>query len=608
MAPTTATAFRGRALGRAHSRLRLLRSLLLAAAAAAPFPAASEVRFEPSLETRLVTSYNSNSNSEIRLWNELSPQLAAGIDTRRIDFDLRYRYSHRIPISGELINDARHSGEGLLRTELLRDLLFLDAQGAATVLNTGFAGGVDREGDNANQQQTFSGSVQPALRRRFGRILVNLRYSYGFLEVDGRAPSLRVGGPFTPNQSLIQGASDTRNQSASASIGNAGRSDRLRWRLSGEYQRDNIDQLDQRFRSKRVVADAEYSLSRSIGLIVMGGYEDIRDVQDSILLDATGFPILDPAGLLQSDPARPTIVNFETSGPTFEGGVRLSPSRRTNLIARAGRRYGDFTASGSLDVELARGLQIYASYQESINNFGRLFTTLFTDPVSGVVTPISSFAGSGGGRTPLGSTTCAFGLDPATGSCLFNLTQVSANASFKDRTAAVTLARTGDSDEADGNARSGLEGSVSAFYTKRSYLGDQPPGLPASANPFSLAGSTDISFGATLEVEQQLGAQSAIRFDLRAQRNQYGLSRDSKDVLLTAQASYDRPLTRNLELVGSIFVTRRWVDEVSSAVSSQRFNIGELTSATASIGLRYLFAGDRGRGRRSSSRPNTPEG
>ena len=587
------------------SRRRIARALLLSAAAV-PVPAMSAVSFEPSVESRLVGTYSSDQSPETRSWNEIAAGLQSSVDTDRIDFDLRYRYAHRLPLSGETIDDSRHTGSGLMRGELLRDLLYLDAQGAATVLNTGAAGVVDVDGDDPRQQQTFSASLQPALRRQFGKLLANLRYSYGIFEVDGRTAPLRVGQPFVPNQSFALGASDTRNHSASASIGNVGRSDRFRWRLVGEYQRDSIEQLDQRYTSKRVTADAEYALTRTVGLIANVGYEDILDRQAGVLLDATGVPILDADGLVQLDPAQPVVTNFDTSGLTYEGGFRLSPSRRTNFIARAGKRFGDFTAAGSFELRLTRGIRMFATYTESINNFGRLFTTLFTDPVSGVITPIDSFSG-GGQRSPLGSSTCAFGLDPATGSCRFNLTQVAANATFKDQSAALTIARGGVGAVESGRTLR-FTGAVSSFYTRRSYLGRQPAGVPAGATPFSLAGAVDTSYGVNLQGEQQLGSDGSAAFDLRVQRNEYGLSRDGKDLLVTAQLRYDKTIGRRLGVFATLFATRRWVDDNAAAALSNRLDLIARKSATASIGVRYLFSSNRGRAAPSSPRQNTPEG
>ncbi|MDO9487134.1 MAG: hypothetical protein Q7J32_02085 [Sphingomonadaceae bacterium] len=579
---------------------------MLLAAVAIPMPASAAVSFEPSVESRLVGSYSSDQSPTKRSWNEIAAGLQSSVDTDRLDFDLLYRYGQRIPISGETIDDSRHSGSGLLRSELVRDLLYLDAQGAATMLNTSVAGQIDPDGDDPREQQTFSASLQPALRRQFGQLLLNLRYSYGIFEVDGRSAPLRAGRPYDPNQSFTAGASDTRNQSASLSLGNVGRSDRLRWRLVGEYQRDAIEQLDQRYTSKRVTADGEYALTRTVALIGNVGYEDILDRQDGVLLDATGLPILDATGLVQIDPVQPVITTFDTNGLTYEAGFRLSPSRRTNFIARAGKRFGDFTAAGSFELRLTRGIRMFATYTESINNFGRLFTTLFTDPVSGVITPIGSFAG-GGQNSPLGTSTCAFGLDAATGSCRFNLTQVAANATFKDQSAALTIARGGAGAVESGRTLR-FTGSLSGFYTRRSYLGRQPAGVPASATPFSLAGAVDTSYGVNAGGEQRLGSDGKATFDLRVQRNEYGLSRDGKDILLTGQLRYDKTIGRSLGLFATLFAARRWVDDNAGTTVSNRLDLNERKSATVSVGVRYLFSSNRGRGAQSSPRQSAPEG
>lgn len=584
------------------ARATLLAAVLL------PAQAFAAVKFEPSVETRAVVAYSSDQSPETRSFNELAAGIETGVDTRRIDFDLRYRYARRFGISGPLTDKARHAGSGQLRSELIRELLYLDAQGSATILNTQFGGFVDPNADDPTQQQTFSGSIQPAIRHRFGRVQVTARYSYGVFDADSRSPPLRVGRPLQAGQGFVLGASDTRNQSASLALGNAGRSDRVRWRITADWQRDRIEQLDQLYTSKRGLADVEYSLSRTIGLIANVGYEDILDRQDAIVIDATGVPVPDANGFVQRDPTMPHTINFDTSGLTYEAGVRLSPSRRTNFIARAGKRFGDFTASGSLELELVNDIRLFATYNESLNNFGRLFTTLFTDPVSGAITPIGSFAANGGGKqSPIGATTCAFGLDSDTGSCQFNLTQIASNATFKDQSAALTIAK-GGAGSGEGGTPRHFSGAVSGFYTKRAYLGKQPAGLPAGTAPISLGGSTDISYGVNLRAEQRLNRQQTVGLDLRAQRNEYGLSRDGRDLQLSAQFRYDWLIARSLTLFADGFVSRRLVDDQTGAVQPGRFTLPQNTTGTASVGIRYLFAPNRGRGSQSSPRQNTPEG
>ncbi|MFC3713844.1 hypothetical protein ACFOMD_14805 [Sphingoaurantiacus capsulatus] len=597
--------------GGRYQHLPLVRGLLLVGLLSLPGPAAARVTFEPSVESRTVFNYSSDQDPEKRAWNEIGAGIDTSIERRRIDFDLRYRYGHRIAITGPATDKSRHNGSGVLRTEVLSDLLFLDAQANATILNTQRGGVVDPDGDDSSQQQTFGASIQPSLRHRFGRTQVTARYSYGIFEVD-RADlprPLRIGQPIEPGSGFQSGASNTRNQSASVNIGNVGRSDRLRWRLTGEYQRDAIEQLDQRFTSKRIGGDGEYAVSRTIGLIANVGYEDILDRQDALLIDfATGLPVPDAQGRAQRDPSVLYTTNFDVEGVTYEGGFRLSPSRRTSLIMRAGKRFGDFTASASAQVELAGNIQLLATYTESLNNFGRLFTTLFTDPVSGVVTPIGSFAANGQ-NSPLGSSSCAFGLDAQTGSCQFNLTQVATSATFKDQAGAITLARGmggsggGSGDGAVQISQPRFSGSVSGFFNRRSYLGGQPPGLPPGTPASSLGGGTDTSYGFDLRGQQRLGAQRTAGFSVRAQRNEYGLSRDSRDLFVSAQTNFTMLIGRSMSLFANAFASWRRVDDRDGAPDplAPRVDLGNGRTFSASIGLRYQFSPNRGRGSQASS-------
>jgi hypothetical protein len=572
---------------------RAARWLLLSAVSAAAFPASAETEFQPFVEARAVGSLNDFSLDNFRYWGEASAGFLASVDSRRVDGSVRYRLRRRLPIGDDVSDRVRHEGSGSLSSILIRDYLYASADAQASVVTPNFGGLINPDFDDPNQQQTYGGSAGPSFNHVFNnRISVNANYRYSIFEVEGGRDPLMIGRPFELGQGL-GGASDQRSQTASASIGNTRRSDRVRLRAIGSYQRDRIEQLDQHFRYVRGVGDGDLALTRFLSLVGSFGYEEIEDEQDAILVDpVTGLPIVSPEGLLQPDPINPRLVTFEYKGPTYDAGVRLTPSRRTSLVVRVGRRYGDFSAYGAFNQVIRSDLVFTASYNDGINSFGRLFTTFFNDPVTGQVTPIASFRG-GGRRTPIGTGSCAFGFDRETGACQFNLTRIASGAVFRERTAYATL-QLGQSDFDDEAQR--FYGYLSGFFTHRRYLGDRQPSSPGQVgfNPaLYLAGTRDVSYGLTAHGERLLSRRSYVVFDLRAQRNKYALSNDLKDVFLSARAQYEMLVDRNINLFGTAFVGKRYAEAGNSPLA-QLFGVRDSTPVTFSVGVRYLFAPYRG--------------
>lgn len=571
---------------------------LLAASALVAFPTEARTTFRPYVETRLVADTSDLVDlSNYRFWLEPAAGLSADVDTRRVDGSLTYRVGRRYAIDGSVNDKVRHDGNGSVRAELLRDYLFLNAQGYASIVSSSFGGIINRDSDNFGDQQAFGGSVQPTFAHVFAnRFRVRANYRYSVFEIAGGVPPLQIGQPFSLDRPSFGGASDQRSQSASASIGNFRASDRLRLELRGDWLRDRIEQLNEHYDSKRVLLDGELALTRWISLVGSGGYEDVRDELDSLLVDQlTGLPIVDSEGRLQRDPNMPRRVNFDFTGPSWDAGIRLTPSPRTGLVLRAGERYDSFSGSGSLYYQFGRDLTLSGAYRDEINNFGRLYTALFADPVSGQIIPVGTRAGVGGrrGGTPLGAGGCAFGYDPRTQFCRFNLTQIASSAVFRERTGSLTVQK--GSEDFEDDAR--FFGYASAFYTRRRYLGDSdlfPPVQLPFVPALYLAGTKDISYGAYARAERLLGGNRYVTLDLQALRNEYALSSDSKDFYLSSRASYDILINRRINLFAIAFLARRFAERNENSFFFSRIGPSDRTQGTFTIGVRYLFSPYRG--------------
>ncbi len=578
--------------------LRLKHGLLVAASCAA-HPAYADTSFRPYVEARQVfSSYDILGLNNYRSWLETAAGFQSDFNSPRVNGSIDYRIARRFPINTSVSDRVRHYGAGSVRAEVLRDYLYLNAQGDASIVSPTVAGLINPDSDSPFDYQAYGASVQPTFQHTFAnRIRATANYRYSLFEVEGGLPPLVIGQPFRLNRPYFGGASDQRTQSASASIGNIRRSDRLRIQLRGEWLKDRIEQLNEHYDSKRAIADGELAVTRFLSLLGSGGYEDIHDELDSVLVDPLSFlPILDSEGRLQADPANPRRVNFDFTGPTWDVGVRLSPSRRTGLVVRLGERFGSFSGNGSAYYQIRSDLTLSAGYRDSINNFGRLYTTLFADPVTGSIVPVGTRGGYGSlrGGVPLGAGTCAVGFDVRTQLCRFNLSQIATSAVFRERTANLTLQK--GTEEFENNSR--FFGTASAFYTRRRYLGESelaPPVQVPFVPALYLAGTTDTSYGVSAEIQRLLGSNRYVTLDLRAQRNEYALSSTGKDFHLAAYGRYEMLLNRQVNVFATAYLSRRFINRNDVPFYLNRIAFRDPEQATFSVGLRYLFAPYRGR-------------
>lgn len=563
-----------------------MRYLLLTGAMLLPSAVHARTEITPYVELRKVSQWTLP-GKRLGIYAEPSAGISALFDTKRVDGSIGYQVFAPVAIKDEYDRGMRHTGSAAIAANLIRDYVNLGATANANLLNTGFSGLFNPDFDDPTRQQVYGASVQPAFGHVFAnRISVNANYSYGLMEANsGNQPALVIGAPFDPARAGLTGASDSRSQAASASISNVGRSSRIRARATGSWQKDRTEQLDTHFDSARAIGDVEIVINRDFSLLGSGGYEDVKDEADNLLIDeVTGLPVPDAQGLIQADPRQPRITNFEYKGETYDAGFRFSPTRRFDLTARAGKRLGSFSAFGSLTYDVNSITSFLASYNEGIDNFGRLLTSLYIDPITGAVVPIATFAG-GGRNVPVGTSRCAVGFDFDTGFCRFNITQIASSATFKNRTASISLQR-GD---AEFESDLPVYWNLSAFYSRRKFLGTQKSGLGVINPALTLAGTTDNSVGLRGQYQRLTSGTSFVVVDAAAQYNWLKLSRSVRDVYVSARARYEMLADRQINLFATGFVDRRFVLNGMSTIPGFPFFSQDTTRVTFSVGVRYLF-------------------
>ncbi|MBB4630664.1 hypothetical protein [Sphingosinicella soli] len=532
----------------------------------APAPAFADVEINPFVSLRQVVS--DGTGRDTRGWLEAGAGFAALLDTNRIDGNISYRYMRRIEEFGSISQKNRHNANANVRAELIDDFLMLNAGGTASQYATDMRGfnAINPDDENGNQTQIFSGYIEPTVQQRLGDFATfQGRYRLGAVSADSPREGLTGPGSIglDPSDGIGSRLSDSVTQTADLTLASTRATNTFNWSLTAQGTREDVDQLNQKYRGYSAGGEIGYRLSRKFELIASGGYEDIDNTQDSILFDPiTGLPDLDEDGRFQVDPAMPRRTAYDFSGIYWNGGFRFTPSRRTSLEFRAGERYGSANFFLDFNHRSRNGMSVRANFQQTLNSFSRLLTQSFNGVPFNVVRV--------GGLDQLGVPFCVIGIDPESddGGCLGGFTQSLTPATFKSDRGLLMVSRKLEA----------FTWSASVYYDKRRYVDAQQLQAPTQSElPTGLFGD-DESFGVRGRVAFRLGELQTLGFDALLARNSYALSAQRKDTQITLGSQYTRRLSKHLSGNASFYGTHRITETRSDS-----------SSVTASVGVRYNF-------------------
>ncbi len=532
-------------------------------------PVQADFIVTPGVELRQVISNNSRGSGGVTGWLEAAAFMDVEIETNRVQGSGYLRAGRAFKEFGSLEREERYEGSLDLKSELLDDFLFMDFGGIASQYAADPRGFnlISNDADSGNTAQVFSGYVEPRVMQRFGNFAdFEARYRFGAVSADG--PNTGLAG--LPEEFGL-GTGDTVGALLTDSVTQSGHlvlaspedaTSTITWALSGSATHEDLDQLDQKYRSYRGLLDVGVRVTRSLQIVGSAGYEDIENTQDSILFGIDGLPVLDAGGNLQIDPAMPRRTAFAIDGMTWDAGFRWAPSRRTLLEVRGGRRFGDTVFSLNMGHMTRGGTQFTANWQETLNSFSRLLT----QSLNGV--PIAARQISGGSQ--FGVPTCVIGVDASQPSgCAFGLSQAITPATFKLNRGTFSV----------GHEYDAWSWNVEAFYDQRRYLDSQQlqtPGTP-QLPPSGLLGK-DQSFGLRSRADLKLSERETLGASAFAARNKFALTTPRKDYNVHAGLSYRRSLSKNLAATTSGYLGHTFSE----------FG-GDYTSFTASVGLQYVF-------------------
>lgn len=520
-----------------------LAGALLASVSAAALPGVAQARVEitPRLELRHTvsdTAYN-----DFNMISVISPGVNVIADTRRVKAQIDYDFNRRFSWDDDIIDKGQHRLNANATAEVIHRLLSVQAGGVVTQTLRDWRGPLSSGPDQNNPNQATVGSyyIQPTVTRELGHFAVfDAYYRFAYSDVDNAGRSFQIGEEVPPGYGYsLAPASDATMHEVQASLSNRNRtSSRLVWTLSGRYSKDDREDLNENLRIYSGVLDLSYSLNRKVALLGSIGYEDIYDEQDNYLVDAeTGLPLLDSEGRLQVDPNQPRRAMIDRKGETWDVGVRLTPSRRTELTVRAGRQYGSTVVNGNLRYTIREGITLSARYAESLNTFGRLFSGELAGQPFAFMVDNNYRLGPSMILIPT-----EFGLLPLPG----NVT----NATFRSRLGQVALSYN----------KGRTSATISGYYDRRNYL-DAGQSAGSDAPPAgTLSGRSDVTWGVTMGVNRDLSARHSVYGNLYYSNLKYALSRERRDSVYGGSIGYQIRLSDHVRASAEFYTLHRSVD------------------------------------------------
>lgn len=511
-------------------------------AAEAPRRRDRRAEIRPYLEVTQIVSADLNDGGETLTYTSVAAGVDGIVQTRRVTAQMSYRYERNISYDGDVPDRDVHSGVAAVNVQVVPGALTFDAGALAT--RTGGEGraiGVSNRDEVVNVYSVYAG---PTLSTHAGPVAVNASYRLGYVKIDDD----RIAG------NLDDDFDSATAHSATASVGMAPGRLPFGWTVGGGYAReDSGGSFDNEFEGAYARADVVVPLSSTLAVTTGVGYETIQASQNDIARDVNSVPILDPQGRPIADPSRPRLLTYDMDGVMYDAGIIWRPSARTELQARAGRRYGGTTVVGSLSHRFSENSALNAVVYDTVETFGNSLNndlSRLPDDFNASRDPITG--GLGG---------CVFGARGG-GVCLDRSLQSISGNSFRARGGSVVLS----------GERRRWSWGVGAGYNNRRYARPNDPAFaglgPSEDEDFSLYGSLGRQLSRTSELDVNLFA-SWYNSDLAG----------SSDVTnVGATVSYNRSfLDERLRLLAAL------------GLYNSDDGVDSSTTASALLGLRYTF-------------------
>lgn len=321
--------------------------------------------------------------------------------------------------------------------------------------------------------------------------------------------------------------------------------------VGANYYREDISDLDQRAEDFRARADVSLPVTQSLALVAGVGYENVRISARDAVRDADGTPLVGPNGYV-TDKSSPRIDAYDVEGLIWDAGVMWRPSRRTQLEAYVGRRYGTTSYWGTFAYTPNSRSSLNIAVYDNISGFGGQVNRAIDDLPEEFEAVRNPLTGDIGG--------CVATLEK--GGCLSDILGSIRSATFRARGVTATY----------GYQLGRLETGIGGGYDRRRFFAARGTIL-ASSN-----GIVDEKYWLATYLAGRIDAKSSFSANLYANWFKSGdLDRDTTSI--GATAAYNRSLADKLSASAAV-----GIDGVSQDVPFEDF-----WTASALLGLRYNF-------------------
>lgn len=472
---------------------------LAAIAALATAPAHADERkssITPYIEIGQVVTADLK-NDDVLTYSTVAAGVDASVQTKRTQLQVSYRYERRFSYSKKVGDDDVHSGLARASVRVAPGVT-LEGGAIATRVRSDIRGAApgNLAGNVDNISQVYSAYVGPTVASHVGPVGVAASYRFGFTKAE--APGTTGVAPGSPKLDVFD-TSQSHVFNASAGV-KAGAVLPVGVNVSAGYERDTAGQLDQKYESKVVRGDLVLPVLPTLAVTGGAGYEKITVSQKDALRDANGVPVTDSRGRFQTDPASPARIAYQTDGLIYDAGVIWRPSPRTTLQARAGRRYGGMTYTGSFSYAASQAIGIQIGVYDSVDTFGRQLREGISNLPTSFIDQRDAFAQQFSG--------CTFGTSSAAaGGCLNGVFQSISTAAYRARGVDAVIAA----------KRGPLSFGVGAGYAQRRFYAPSGTG-------FSIDGVTDDSYYAQAYVSAPINRNSGVSGNIFANYYESGIS------------------------------------------------------------------------------------
>jgi hypothetical protein len=528
----------------------------LAMAFASPAAAAKRAEIVPYLEVEQVLSADFNGGGDTLTYTSVAAGVDGRVTGKRVQAQVSYRYERRIAWEHDIADDDVHTGIAQARAEIVPNMLAIQGGALATRARGSGSGPFFgfNTADSRNLVDVYSIYAGPDFSTRAGGFDLAASYRLGYVKVDDNN---LAGLPLPPGTFRPDRYNSSTNQTANFSIGMGPGTLPFGWTVSGGWAREDVNRLDQNYDAHFIRGDVIYPITPSVAVTGGVGYEKIKSSQQDILRGSDGLPVVTPGGNFIPDPSRPRLLSYDQSGVIWDAGVIWRPSRRTEVQARFGKRYGDMTYTGSFQHKFNSAYAITGSVYDTVDSFGRIIVAdLASTPTNFRVNrnPLSQGVGGIGG--------CVFGTEAGQGTCFDDVVNGITNQTFRHRGANVLFS----------GGRGPWSMGIGASYAQRKY--SQPSFGPG----FVLDRVKDESFSLNGYVNRELSRTSGIGVDAYA--NWFDSS------LPGVKGSFGTGIAGNY--YRSLFYDRL---QAQAAIGLFTTDSGseDFTGAQALVGLRYSF-------------------